>query len=270
MWSRVFLNSFSYSCLTTSTGPFLASATLSRPQLTFSGTSSGLSQPLRHLKASVDTLTTSTDTLTASTDTLTASTDTLTASKALSRPLQSTSALWACNREFTGTFSRLWECCWGRESVVYSHSLFRLPYNHYGHSHGLYWHPYGLYWHFMASTTLTRHLQTISRLCSSLKASSGSLTGYTSILTASTALFWPLQTLSCEILPTFLQIYIFTAHIVQKHFLKAMRGFLEAMRVLLEAVRVLLEAVRMFVKSVRAQLKAVRVFAGALVMSKKS
>ncbi len=34
-------------------------------------------------------------------------TDTLTAFKALSRQL-------------TSTFSRLWECCWGRESVVYS------------------------------------------------------------------------------------------------------------------------------------------------------
>ena len=42
--------------------------------------------------------------------------------------------------------------------------------------------------------------------------------------------------LNCEILPTILQnIYIFTAHIVQKNFLKAMRGRLEAMRVLLEA-----------------------------------
>ncbi len=56
-------------------------STLSWPQLTFSGTSSSLSRPLNHLKASIDTLT-------ASTDTLTASTDTLTASKALSRPLQ--------------------------------------------------------------------------------------------------------------------------------------------------------------------------------------
>ena len=89
----------------------MASATLSRPQLTFSGTSSSLSRPLRHLKASIDTLT-------ASTDTLTASTDTLTASTALSRPLQSTSTQLACNRKFTSTFSRLWECCWGRESVV--------------------------------------------------------------------------------------------------------------------------------------------------------
>ncbi len=126
--------------LTTSTGPFLASATLSRPQLTFSGTSSSLSQPLRHLKASIDTLT-------ASTDTFTASIDTLTASKALSRPLQSTSTLLACNREFTGTFSN--------ESVVEAVRVFYTlaaslgsPYNHYGHSHGLYWHPYGLHWHF--------------------------------------------------------------------------------------------------------------------------
>ncbi len=55
-----------------------------------------------------------------STDTLTASTDTLTASKSLLRPLQSTSTQLACNREFTSTCSRLWECCWGRESVVYS------------------------------------------------------------------------------------------------------------------------------------------------------
>ncbi len=41
---------------------------------------------------------------------------------------------------------------------------------------------------FMASTTLTRPLQTLSRLCNSLKASSGTLTGYTSTPTASTAL----------------------------------------------------------------------------------
>ena len=39
------------------------------------------------------------DTLTSSTNTLTAFTDTLTASKALSRPLQSTSTQLACNRE---------------------------------------------------------------------------------------------------------------------------------------------------------------------------
>jgi hypothetical protein len=56
-------------------------------------------------------------------------------------------------------------------------------------------------------------------------------------------------TLSCEILPTFLQ----------NIFLKAMRGLLEAMRVFLEAVIVLLEAVRMFVKSVRAHSKAISV-----------
>jgi hypothetical protein len=48
--------------------------------LTFSGTSSSLSRPLKHLKASIDTLT--------------ASTDTLTAYKALSRPLQSTALNW--------------------------------------------------------------------------------------------------------------------------------------------------------------------------------
>ncbi len=74
--------------------------------MTFSGTSSSLLQPLKHLKASIDTLT--------------ASTDTLTVSKALSRPLQSTIIQLACIREFTSTFSRLWECCWGRESVVNS------------------------------------------------------------------------------------------------------------------------------------------------------
>ncbi len=174
MRSRVFKTVFPTGSLTTSTGPFLTSATLSRPQLTFSGNSSSLSQPLRHLKASIDTLT-------ASIDTLTAYIDTLTASKALSRPLQSTSTLLACNKGFTGTFSRLWECCWGRESVLYCCSLFGLPYNHYGHSHGLYWHPYGLYYTHMAPANT-------HTLCKSLKASSGSLTGYKSTLTASTAL----------------------------------------------------------------------------------
>jgi hypothetical protein len=49
----------------------------------------------------------------------------------------------------------------------------------------------------------------------------------------------------------FFKIYIFTARIVQKHFLRAMRGLLEATRVLLDAMIGLLEAVRMFVKSVR-------------------
>jgi hypothetical protein len=92
--SRIFQTVFPADSLTTSTGTFLASATLSRPQLTFSGTSSSLSRPLKHLKASMDTLT-------ASMDTLTASTDTLTASKALSRPLQSTRTQLDCNREFT-------------------------------------------------------------------------------------------------------------------------------------------------------------------------
>ncbi len=84
--SRIFKNRFPTGSLTTSTGTFLASATLPRPQLTFSGTSSSLSRLLKHLKASINILT-------ASTDTLTASTDTLTASKALSRPLQSIQAL---------------------------------------------------------------------------------------------------------------------------------------------------------------------------------
>ncbi len=129
--SRFFKTVFPTGSLTTSTGTFLAFATISQLQLTFSGTSSSLSRPLKHLKASIDTLT-------AATDTLTASTDTLTVSKALSRPLQSISTQMACNREFTITFSRLWECWWGRESVVYSSSLFGLPYNHYGHSRGLY------------------------------------------------------------------------------------------------------------------------------------
>jgi hypothetical protein len=59
---------------------------------------------------------------------------------------------------------------------------------------------------------------------------------------------------SCQL---FLKIYIFTAHIVQKHFLKAMREHLEAMRVLLEAVR-------MFVKSMRAHVKAKRVLVEAV------
>ncbi len=56
--------------------------------------------------------------------------------------------------------------------------------------------------------------------------------------------------LSCEILPIILQnIYIFTAHIVQKNFEgheRAFRGherLLEAVIVLLEAVRVLVEAI---------------------------
>ncbi len=66
---------------------------------------------------------------------------------------------------------------------------------------------------------------------------------------------------SCQL---FLKIYIFTAHIVQKHFLKAMREHLEAMRVLLEAVIVLLEAVRMFVKSMREHVKAKRVLVEAV------
>ncbi len=57
--------------------------------------------------------------------------------------------------------------------------------------------------------------------------------------------------ISCEILSTILQnIYIFTAHIVQKNFLKAMRGLLEAMRVLLETVIMLLEAMRVLVEAI--------------------
>ncbi len=89
MFQKFFSPFFPTGSLTTSTGTFLASATLSQPQLTFSGTSSSLSRPLKHLKASIDTLT--------------ASTDTLTASKGLSRPLQSTITQLACNREFTSS-----------------------------------------------------------------------------------------------------------------------------------------------------------------------
>ncbi len=44
------------------------------------------------------------------------------------------------------------------------------------------------------------------------------------------------------------KIYIFTAHIVQKHLLKAMRVLLEAVRMILEAVRVPLEALRLLQK----------------------
>ncbi len=218
---------------TTSTGTFLASSTLSRPLLTFSGTSSSLSQPLRHLKASIDTLT--------------ASTDTLTASKALSRPLQSTSTLLACNRRIYKNFLttvrvllRPWECCilsqplWAPLQSLTMGTLTASTST------------------FMASTTLTRPLQTLSRLCNSLKASSGTLTGYTSTPTGSTALLWPLHAISRTQLWALANysskyIYIFTAHIVQKNVLKAMRGLLEAMRVLLEAVRVLLEAIRVLV-----------------------
>ncbi len=53
---------------------------------------------------------------------------------------------------------------------------------------------------------------------------------------------------SCQL---FFNIYIFTAHIVQKNFLKAIRGLLEAMRVFLEAMIVLLEAVRVLVEAIR-------------------
>ena len=66
------------------------------------------------------------------------------------------------------------------------------------------------------------------------KASSGSLTGYTSTLTASTALLWPLQTLSCEILPTFLQKIYFYCSYSSKTFLegheRAFRGHESAFR----------------------------------------
>jgi hypothetical protein len=68
--------------------------TLSWPLLRSHGLNWHSQGPLKHLKASIDTFM-------ASTDTLTASTDTLSASKALSRPLHSTSTQLACNREFT-------------------------------------------------------------------------------------------------------------------------------------------------------------------------
>jgi hypothetical protein len=45
---------------------------------------------------------------------------------------------------------------------------------------------------------------------------------------------------SCQLV---FKIYIFTAPIVQKHFLKAMRVLLEAVRMILEAVRVLVRKV---------------------------
>jgi len=137
-----------------------------------------LFKPLKHLKASIDTLT-------ASKDTLTAFKDTLTASKALSKPLQSTCTVLACKRQFTRTFSRLWECCWGRESVVYSRSLFGLPYK--GTLTAFISTLLASTDTFLASTTLTRPyfdtygpLQTLSLLCNSLKASSGTLTVFTS------------------------------------------------------------------------------------------
>ncbi len=230
--------------LTTSTGTFLASFGLCYTLTASIDILRDLFKPLKHLKASIDTLT--------------ASTDTLTASKALSRPLQSTCTLLACKRQFTRTFSRLWECCWGLFGLPYKGTLTAFistllastdtflasttlkrptlilmgPCKHshssatvsrppvelslYKHSHCLYKHSYNLYMH---SQGLYKH--SVVR--------------------------------SCQL---FFKIYIFTAHIVQKNFWKAMRGLLEAMRVLLEAVVVVLEAVR--------------VFAGAFVMSTKS
>jgi hypothetical protein len=72
------------------------------------------------------------------------------------------------------------------------------------------------------------------------------------------ALLWPLHAShglykqsivrSCQL---FIKINIFTDHIVQKNFLKAMKVLLEAMRVLLKAVRVLLEAVKVPVEPMR-------------------
>jgi hypothetical protein len=46
--------------------------------------------------------------------------------------------------------------------------------------------------------------------------------------------------ISCQLV---FKIYIFNAHIVQKHFLKAMRVLLEAVRMILEAARVLVRKV---------------------------
>ncbi len=57
----------------------------------------------------------------------------------------------------------------------------------------------------------------------------------------------------------FFKINIFTVRIVQKHFLRAMRGLLEAMRVLLEAVRMFVKSVRVHVKAIRVLVEAVRV-----------
>ena len=98
-----------------------------------------------------------------------------------SRPLQSTCTVLACKRQFTRTFSRLWACCWGRESVVYSRSLFGLPYK--GTLTAFISTLLASTDTFLASTTLTRPyfdtygpLQTLSLLCNCLKASSGTLT----------------------------------------------------------------------------------------------
>ncbi len=97
----------------------------------------------------------------------------------------------------------------------------------------------------MASTTLTRptlilkgpykHSHAVATISRPLMALSRAIQ---SLLLSLQALWWPLhalsrtlQTLSCEILPTFFKIYTFTAHIVQKHFSKVMRGLLGAMLV---------------------------------------
>ncbi len=199
MCSRIFKTVFPTGSITTSTGTFLASFGLCYTLTASIDILRDLFKPLKHLKASMDTLT--------------ASKDTLTASKALSRPLQSTCTVLACKRQFTRTFSRLWECCWGRESVVYSRSLFGLPYK--GTLTAFISTLLASTDTFLASTTLTRPyfdtygpLQTLSLLSISLKASSGTLTVSTSTLI----------TFTCT--------------------LTDFRGLLEAMRVLLEAVRV--------------------------------
>ncbi len=86
------------------TGTFLTSATLlrARLQFTFSGTSLG---PLTASKTSQGLYQHSHGL------------------QALSRPLQSTGTLLACKGQFIETFSRLWEYCRDRESVVRSQPL---------------------------------------------------------------------------------------------------------------------------------------------------
>jgi hypothetical protein len=196
-----------------------------------------LRDPFKPLTASIDTLT-------ASTDILTASTNTLTAPKALCS-LQALSWLVIENSQ---------ELPHGCESVVEAVRVFNTLAASLGsptitmgtltafistltastdtfmaslHSHGPCKHSH-------TSATVSRPLVALSRTIQALSLPQQHFYG----------LYKHSVVRSCQL---FFKIYIFTAHIVQKYFLKAMTGLLEPMRVLLEAMIVLLEAVRIFV-----------------------
>ncbi len=125
--------------------------------------------------------------------------------------------------EFTRTFSRLWESCRDRKSIVDSRSLFGLPTNSMGTLTAFISNLTASAGTFMASTTLTRTTLILKGPYKHFHASATVSRSLMTLWQAIQALPLSLQALLWFYITVHYKIYIFTVHMVQKHFLKAFK-----------------------------------------------